>query len=510
MTSLEKGSPVHDVVIVGAGPVGLFLACELGLAGCSVLVLEREPEPRSPWKADPLGTRGLSAASVEAFYRRGMLHPLLTASGVHDRPDADELSPPRGVGHFAGIMLDPADVDVAALPFRLPSPAAEGVMTTLEAVEAVLSDRAAGLGVEIRRGVAVSAVTQDDETVVAHTDEHEHAARWLVGCDGGRGAVRGLAGFDFVGTEPLFTGYVVLATIDDPEKLRPGFTLTPTGMCLRMPTAGHLGVLEFDGGAFDRSRRPTREHLQAVLRRVSCTDVTLGDVRFASSFTDRAMQTTTYRRGRVLLAGDAAHIHSPLGAQGLNLGIGDAMNLGWKLAATVHGHAPDGLLDTYTRERHPVGARVLDWTRAQAAVMRPDPHAQAIQGVVRDLLATRDGTTYVFEKTSGSSTRYDLGAEQPLVGRSAPDLRLVDGTRLGETMRDGRGVAFDLSTDRRLHRPATGWQDRIRYVPGPARNDLGLGALLVRPDGVVAWAGDRDPDRVAFERAAGRWFGRPA
>ncbi|MFF5212270.1 FAD-dependent monooxygenase [Streptosporangium sp. NPDC000396] len=505
-----RGVFVHDVVIVGAGPVGLFLACELGLAGCSVLVLEREPEPRSPWKADPLGMRGLSATSVEAFYRRGMLHPLLKASGVNDYPGADEPTSPRGVGHFAGMSLDPAKVDVAALPFRLPSPAMEGVMSNLEAVETVLSERASMLGVEVMRGLTVSAITQDDEIVVARAGEHEYAARWLVGCDGGRSTVRGLAGFDFVGTEPQFTGYVVLATIADPEKLRPGFNLSPAGMYLRTPAKEYIGMLEFDGGAFDRSQRPTRDHLQAVLRRVSGTDVTLNDVHLASSFTDRAMQTTTYRQGRVLLAGDAAHIHSPLGAQGLNLGIGDAMNLGWKLAATAHGYAPNGLLDTYTHERHPIGAWVLDWTRAQAAVMRPDPHAQAIQRVVRDLFGTRDGTTYAFEKISGSSIRYDLGSEQPLVGRNAPDLRLEDGTRLGDLMRDGRGVALDFSIDRRLHGSAMGWESRMRYAAGPARNDLGLGAVLVRPDGIVAWAGDRDPDREAFERAASHWFGSPA
>ncbi|MFS8201935.1 FAD-dependent oxidoreductase [Streptomyces sp. CWNU-52B] len=514
---------MHDVVIVGAGPVGLFLACELGLAGCSVLVLEREPAPGSAWKADPLGMRGLSAASVEAFHRRGMLHPLLKASDVHDYPganpapdadadaDADDPSPPRSVGHFAGMMLDPARIDVATLPFRLPSPVTEGVMTNLEAVETVLSERASELGVEIRRGVTVSAVDQDDERVVARAgvDEQEFAARWLVGCDGGRSAVRGLADFAFIGTEPQFTGYTMLATVDDPEKLRPGFTLTPTGMYLRMRAEGHIGMLDCDGGAFDRSRRPTREHLQAVLRRVSGTDVTLSAVQLVSAFTDRAKQTTTYRQGRVLLAGDAAHIHSPLGAQGLNLGLGDAMNLGWKLAATVHGSAPDELLDTYTRERHPIGARALDWTRAQAAAMKPDPHAQAVQGVLRDLLRTRDGTTYVFQRTSGSSNRYDLGAEHPLVGRNAPDLRLADGTRLGDLMRDGLGVALDFSVDRSLHEAAKGWAGRIRYAAGPARNDLGLGAVLVRPDGTVAWAGDRVPDRAAFEEAAGHWFGAP-
>ncbi|NUP78703.1 MAG: NAD(P)-binding protein [Nonomuraea sp.] len=501
---------MHDVVIVGAGPVGLFLACELGLAGCSVLVLEREPEPGSPWRAAPLGMRGLSAASVEAFYRRGMLRPLLAAAGVPLDVDPDEPRPPRGVGHFAGMVLDPAKVDLAALPYRLPGPAAEGVMTNLETVEAVLSERARELGVEIRRGAEVSAVTQDDELAVVRAGGREYAARWVVGCDGGRSVVRTLAGFDFAGTEPQFTGYVMLADVADPGKLRPGFTLTPTGMYLRMPAEGHLGVMDFDGGAFDRSRRPARDHLQAVLRRVSGTDVTLNEVHHASSFTDRAKQTTTYRMGRVLLAGDAAHIHSPLGAQGLNLGIGDAMNLGWKLAATVRGHAPDGLLDTYTRERHPVGAWVLDWTRAQTAAMRPDAHAQAIQGVIRDLLATRDGTTYVFEKTSGSSIRYDLGGEHPLTGRNAPDLRLEDGTRLGDLMRDGRGVALDLTADQRLRAPAKGWEDRIRYAAGPARDDLGLGGVLVRPDGVVAWAGDRAPGHDGFERAAAEWFGRTA
>jgi hypothetical protein len=211
----------------------------------------------------------------------------------------------------------------------------------------------------------------------------------------------------------------------------------------------------------------------------------------------------------VLLAGDAAHIHSPLGGQGLNLGLGDAMNLGWKLAAAVHGHAPDGLLDTYTHERHPVGARVLDWSRAQVAVMKPGSHAPALQALIRDLMGTRDGTTYVFERMSGLSIRHDLGSDQPLVGRNAPDLRLADGTRLGDLMPDGRGVVLDFSIGRSLHGPATAWESRIRYAAGPARNDLGTGAVLVRPDGIVAWAGDRDPDREAFERAAGRWFGDP-
>jgi 2-polyprenyl-6-methoxyphenol hydroxylase-like FAD-dependent oxidoreductase len=259
-----------------------------------------------------------------------MLQLLLTASGVDEMPGADGPAPPRSVGHFAGTPLDPTDVNLARLPYRLPSPALDRIMTSLDAVETVLAERAGELGVEIRRGVAVAAMTQDDEAVAVRAGEHEYQARWLVGCDGGRSTVRRLAGFDFVGTEPQFTGYVALATLSDPEKLCPGFTLTTTGMYLTMSGPGHLGVLGFDGGAYDRSQPPTREHLQTVLRRVSGTEVTLSDVHLASSFTDRAMQTSTYRRGRILLAGDAAHIHSPLGGQGLNLGIGDAVNLGWK------------------------------------------------------------------------------------------------------------------------------------------------------------------------------------
>ncbi|GAA0273983.1 FAD-dependent monooxygenase [Streptomyces polychromogenes] len=504
---------MHDVVIVGAGPVGLALACELGLAGCSVVVLEREPEPGSPLRSAPLGRRGLSAASVEAFYRRGLLEPLLAASGVQEvfgaAPEAGAPARSRFAGHFAGMMLDADRVDVAALPFRLPGPAREAVVTDLEAVEAVLSGQAAKLGVDIRRGVTVSAVSQNGQGVVARAGADAYEARWLVGCDGGRSTVRRLAGFEFVGTEPQFTGYTMQVTLAGTESLRPGFHLTPSGMYLRMPLDGHIAVADFDGGAFDRSRPPTREHLQAVLRRVSGIDVTIDEVHLASTFTDRAMQTTAYRRGRVLLAGDAAHIHSPLGGQGLNTGIGDAVNLGWKLAATVRGHAPDGLLDTYADERHPIGAAVLDWSRAQVATMRPEPYAQAIQAVVRDLIGTRDGATYVFGRLSGAWIRYDLGSEHPLVGRSAPDYRLEDGTRLGDLMEDGRGVVLDFSTDRRLHAPATGWEGRIRYAAGTATDDLGSGAVLVRPDGVVAWAGDRHPDPEEFARAAGRWFGGP-
>ncbi|KJK46624.1 FAD-dependent oxidoreductase [Lentzea aerocolonigenes] len=491
---------MHDVVIVGAGPVGLLLACELGLRDVSVLVLEREPEPGSPWRAAPLGMRGLFSASLHAFARRGVLEPLLDSALSFHAEDR-----PRGAGHFAGIVLDPANADIDALPFRLAGPVPDVLMTNLAAVETVLAERAVKLGVEIRYGAEVSSITQDGEAAVVSDGAQEYPARWVVGCDGGRSAVRKLAEFGFAGTGPNFTGYVMLAAVAEPVQLKPGFNLTPTGMYIQMPSTGHIGMMDFDGGAFDRTQELTPEHLQAVLRRVSGLDVTLTDVQLASSFTDRAMQATTYQRGRVLLAGDAAHIMSPLGGQGLNTGLGDAVNLGWKLAATVQGRAPEGLLDTYTGERHPVGAWALDWTRAQVAIMRPDPHGQAIQAVIRDLLATRDGTNYVLQKIAGYSTKYDLGSEHPLVGRNSPDFCLEDGTRLGDLMQDGRGVVLDFSADRHLESPALAWENELRYAAGSAVEDFGLGAVLIRPDGIVAWAGE--PDREAFDRVVRQWFG---
>ncbi|MEV0616300.1 FAD-dependent oxidoreductase [Nonomuraea sp. NPDC050404] len=506
---------MHHVVVAGAGPVGLFLANELALSGCSVLVLERDRDPAPPLKAFPLGLRGLNAGSAETFYRRGLLETVAKASGVNAErlgadPEAIEAPAPRELSHFAGMTLDPAGIDTASLPFRLPGPAMEGFMTSLEAVTAVLAEQASALGVEIVRGVPVTAVSQDGEGVAATAGGRRYRARWLVGCDGGHSAVRRLAGFDFVGTEPLLTGYVAKVTFADPGRLPLGFNLTANGMYLRTPLEGHLGMMDFDGGAFDRSRPLTRDHLQTVLRRVSGTDVTLEEVHLASSFTDRAMQATTYRKGRVLLAGDAAHIHSPLGGQGLNLGIGDAMNLGWKLAATVRGHAPEDLLDSYTGERHPVGAGVLDWSRAQVATMRPGPHAPALRRLVGDLMSTPDGTTHVYRSTSGLFHHYDLGGEHPLIGRSAPDFHFAeDGTHLGELLRQGQGIALDFTADGALREAARRWEGRIRYAAGPARDNLGLAAVLVRPDGVVAWASGGTPDRDAFQQAAARWFGTP-
>lgn len=461
----------------------------------------------------PLGLRGLNPSSVQTLDRRGLLEPVAEASGTDvatlgAQQDAVEAQAPREMSHFAGMGLDATCIDITELGYRLPTPAAEGFMTSLHAVSSVLSQRIADRGVDVIRGASVTAVSQDSDGIIVRTGAREHRALWLVGCDGGRSAVRALAGFGFVGTAPTFTGYVAHVSFADTQQLPYGFNVTPRGMYLRTPFVGHVGMMDFDGGSFDRSQALTRDHLESVLRRVSGIDVSINDVHLASSFTDRAMQVGAYRRGRVLLAGDAAHIHSPLGGQGLNLGIGDALNLGWKLAATVHGQAPDGLLDTYGAERHPVGAAVLDWSRAQVAAMQPGHNAPALRRLLLDLMNTRCGATHVYRMTSGLFAHHDLGDGHPIVGTTAPEFRRADGSRLGELIREGRGIVLDFIGHHMLRDASQGWAGRIDYLPGPARNDLGFDALLIRPDGIVAWASAGAPDVDMFLQAATRWFGR--
>jgi 2-polyprenyl-6-methoxyphenol hydroxylase-like FAD-dependent oxidoreductase len=502
----------YDVVIAGAGPVGLFLACELRLFGLSVVVLEQAEDPRSPLKRLPFGMRGLSAPTLEAFYRRDLLNTVTEAQRTNDVSGATRAAAHwmqqarRPAGHFAGIPFFHDHVDASRWPYRLPSPAGTSLMVEMESLETVLATRASAMGVEIRRGVAVEGFEQTDEEVVLRTADEIFRARWLVGCDGGRSTVRKAGGFDFVGTAPEFTGYSIDVEIEDPDALQPGRTYTPTGM-YTYARPGTVAMVDFDGGAFHRTQPITLDHVQTVLRRVSGTDVTLTALRLATTWTDRACQATAYRRGRVLLAGDAAHIHSPLGGQGLNLGLGDAMNLGWKLAATIRGDAPADLLDSYLDERHPVGARVLDWSRAQVALMRPSPSSRALEAIIRDLVDIRDGATYFAERVWGVSLRYDLDGGHPLVGRSVPDFALVNGARVGTLLREGRGLWVDFDTRAPWRELAGHWEGRVTYVASDTEDRLGLSAVLVRPDGVVAWAaeGESDPEKAA--QAVSRWFG---
>ncbi|OAG39746.1 hypothetical protein AYO21_06021 [Fonsecaea monophora] len=514
-------SELYDVVIAGAGPIGLFLACELALAGTSVLVLERDPSPQSPWKGEPLGFRGINTPSLESFYRRGLLSRLC---GPKERPlSYQKTGGFQFGGHFAGISLNANKWDMARWKYYLPGPSLVPSPTTIERVETVLLERAAQLNVTILRDHGVTRIVSEDDATVAveaGKDQIFHG-KWLVGCDGGRSVVRKLAGFDFVGTEPKFTGYVAQCDWDHPERLKSGFHITKAGLYIfRAPDT--LYLTDFDGGAFERTEEVGQEHIQSVFERVSgITDVKITKVHLASTFTDRCKQATSYRKGRILLAGDAAHIHGPLGGQGMNLGLGDAVNLGWKLAATIRRESrsddtPENLalLDTYESERHPVGMRVLDWTRAQALVLQPDPHGQAVQGIIRDLIDTTDGTNFFMGRFSGISQRYKLGDGEayahPLIGCSAPDFELLDGSRFGSKLEDGRGVLVDFEDEGAFKNLLVNgkYDARVSYIGTKAQDTRGLRALLVRPDGIVAWAVDEheNPDMDVVKAALERWF----
>lgn len=466
-----------------------------------MLVLEQAESPHSPLKKLPFGMRGLTLPTIEAFYRRGLLDSL-EAPGRKAKPEG---KPRKQAGHFAGIPFDYDRINPSNWAYRLPSPADSNMAAEMERVETVLADRAQSIGVEIRRGVRVEGLAQSADGVMIQAGDQSFEGRWLVGCDGGRSMVRKGGGFSFVGTDPEFTGYSVQVDLADPEKLKLGRQLTPTGMYFQTQP-GHFGMVEFDSGASHRTGPITLAHVQAVLRRISQTDVTLTALRVATSWTDRAQQATEYRKGRVLLAGDAAHIHSPLGGQGLNLGLGDAMNLGWKLAATVRGEAPDGLLDSYFSERHPIGEQILAWSRAQVSIMRPSPHARAMESIIRDLIATRDGATYFADRVWNASMRYDLGDGHALVGRSVPDFEWTDGTRLAALLADGTGLLIDFGDRAPLRSIARRWDDRVKYVEGEVKDRLGLTALLVRPDGIVAWACEGESNPEDAVEAGSRWF----
>jgi 2-polyprenyl-6-methoxyphenol hydroxylase-like FAD-dependent oxidoreductase len=476
----------HDVVIVGAGPVGLFLAIELATAGVKPLVLERLAEPDRTIKAASVG-----AVAAEALERRGLARALedeqratlaLMLPALKARFGPGPMKKPGG--HFSGMFL--IDQGLQRDPERHMRPVPQ------EALERILAARANEAGVEIRRGTTLEGFGQDNDGVTVQTSAGPLRAKYLVGCDGGRSRVRKLAGFEFPGTDPTITGYQAVLELDPPEKLATGWHRTPRGLVASGPIPGRVFTAEFDGPPPHRDAPITRAEVEASIQRVSGTDVQIRSMTMATRWTDNARQATTYRMGRVFLAGDAAHVHSPFGGQGLNLGLVDAANLGWKLAVAVKGR--DQLLDSYTAERHPVAARVLENTRAQVALMRPDALTSALRSIVSDLMKLPEGNRYFGEMLTGVGIRYDLGDEDPLVGTLAKDqqLTLTNGSheRLYARMEKGGGL-FISPSDRPLPR---GLQ-HARIKDGPS--------MLVRPDGCIAWT---DASSKPLDDALARWF----
>ncbi|WP_067669265.1 FAD-dependent monooxygenase [Nocardia miyunensis] len=499
-------SETFDVVVAGAGPVGLMLACELRLAGAHVLVVDRLPEPDLTIKAG-----SINIPTAQAFDRRGLLpqlierHRAILARLASANPGA---SVPRPVVHFAGIWVDQNDVEDTDPAFAELGPAAEATIVPQQGIEEILTARAGELGVPIRRGTELTGFTDDSDSVTVWLGDAVVRASWLVGCDGGRSTVRKLAGFDFPGVDPLITGHQAIVEMRGAEGMQRGWSCTDTGIYVYGPMPGRILTVQFDGPPADRTAPVTAAELQRALRAVSGIEVEITAVHSATRFTDNTRQATDYRKGRILLAGDAAHVHSPFGGQGLNLGVGDAVNLGWKLAAVVAGHVRADLLDTYTAERHPIGEWVLHWSRAQVAIMRTDPHSRAMRAVTAELLATRDGATAMVKKISGLAQRYDLGDTHPLLGRVVPDIALADGTRPAEHCIDGHAVLLDLADTPELRGIAAPWQRAVRVVTAKPVEPHDLSGVLVRPDGIVAWAA---PDGVAgLREALARWFGTPA
>ncbi|CRG84550.1 hypothetical protein PISL3812_01819 [Talaromyces islandicus] len=493
-----------NVIIAGAGPVGLFLACELAAADVSVLVLERDVGPDSPWKSGFFGRRGIHRRAVEALYRRGLLEKVV---GPNRPPVFKKTEGFQFGGHFAGIMLNSNNIDFSQWDYQLQGPTFNGGATTLEKMQTALLERAQSLGVQVLWGMPVSQVKDEGESVKVWAGDQCFEAQWLVGCDGGRSTVRKVADFKFEGTEPELVGYAVQSQLENQELLSSGFCHTNKGMYVNAGP-GHVFAIDFDT-SFDRSQPVTAEHFQTVLRRVSGSDVTVKSVELASTFTDRAKMVTEYRKGRILLAGDSAHIHSPLGAQGMNAGIGDAINLGWKLAATIKGNAPPGLLDTYHSERHPDGKWVLEWTRAQVATLRPDPYGNALANMVRSMISTSDGCTSFARHIWGVSQRYDLGDAHPLVGRSAPDFEFDDGQRLGAKLERGNFLVVDFSGSASVAQLVQSWEPVVGYSGSNAKENFGFKALLIRPDGIVAWLSTDEVDADALKKALSRWVKLP-
>ncbi|MFB4304487.1 FAD-dependent monooxygenase [Actinomadura sp. GTD37] len=478
------------VVVVGAGPTGLMLAVELRLAGVETVVVERLEQPSGQSRA-----LALHARSVELLAQRGILGPFLEegTKGEHV--------------HYAGVPLEMARIDGRHR---------YSLHIHQSRVERLLEDAAVRLGADVRRGHELAGLLQDDDGVEAAVRTSSGTVRlrcdYLVGCDGGGSLVRKLAGIGFPGTASELWGILGdVGSFDASVDLRRPLAY-PHGMVGVSPLGdGLYRVMCVESGAPPPGDAPvTAAELRATIRRITGADLAFGEPRWLSRFGDATRQADRYRSGRVLLAGDAAHIHFPLGAQGMNLGMQDAANLGWKLAAEIGGWAPPGLLDTYESERRPVGARVCADSRAQIALTFPAERSAPARDLLAELLRFDDVHRHMVETVAGVATRYPVDGD-PELGRRVPDVSLATpggDVNLFHLLRRARGVLLDLS-DGALSDGGTpplpdGWSGRVDAVT--AKPVTGLPpALLIRPDGHAVWAGDAGRLPAALRS----WFGEP-
>ena len=492
---------MHEVVIAGGGPTGLTLAGELALAGVDVAVVERRDSQQLP------GSRagGLHSRTIEVFDQRGIADRFLAEGQTAQ------------VGAFGATKFDISD-----FPTRHPY----GLGLWQNHIERILAGWVEELPVRFYRGREVTGFTQDDDGVDVETSDGPIRAQYLVGCDGGRSLVRRTAGIDFPGWDPTISS--LIAEVEMTEEPELGIRHDAVGMHA-------LGRVEYeihDGEIIWKDSGPirvmvTEQHVgrgEPTLRDISeglvavyGTDFGVHSPTWISRFTDMTRQAAAYREGRVLLAGDAAHVHSPDGGQGLNIGVQDAVNLGWKLAQVVKGVSPDGLLDTYHAERHPVAARVLRNTMASVALRRPDDRIKALGDVVSELLSYEEPRRHFAAMMSGLDVHYDLGEGHPLLGRRMPDLDLVtaDGPlRVYALLHRARPVLLKLGEPGGLD--IAPWADRVQLVDAeyagtwelPALGEVAApSAVLVRPDGYVGWVGEGSD--LGLRDALAMWFGPP-
>ncbi len=479
----------HAVVIAGGGPTGLMLAGELALAGIDVVVVER----RANQDVDGSRAGGLHARTIEVLDQRGIADRFLSAGQEH---------PHLG---FAGIVMDLSDF-----------PTRHNYVLALwqSHFEPILADWVGELGVPILRRCEVVGFVQDDTGVDVHlSDDRSLRAEYLVGCDGGRSLVRKTAGIAFTGLDPSTSWMIAEVQMDEEAEL--GFRRDSVGThALGRAGDGKSVRVVLTERQVDHTGEPGMDELREALVAVYGTDYGLRRASWISRFTDMTRQAAAYRSGRVLLAGDAAHVHPPQGGQGLNTGVQDAVNLGWKLAQVVDGTSPESLLDTYHAERHPVGARVLHNTMAAVALSSPDDRHQALREIMTGLLRMDEPRRHIAAMLSGLDVHYDLGDGHPLLGRRMPDLDVHTAqgpTRVRHAARRPAGAPQPRGAGR-LRRRSVGGSGPVRRrhahrrvgAPGPRRGPRAP-AVLIRPDGHVAWTGDRtDPE---LPRALATWFG---